>query len=286
MAGIPLTQITLPASLVFIDGSALSCNTSLPAIHVDSANPFYTSRDGVLYTIDGKALVTYPAGKSDTNYSVLEGTEVIANYAFDRARSLVQISLPSSIRDVQPCAFRECNALQEMVFPYGMTTLGHDAMNNCNSMTSVTLPSSITSIGSNAFNRCTSLSDIYEKSPIPPHCDTYEWYDYDWDEDVIEYAFTPAQFRNAILHVPEGCESMYRNADTWKRFSNIVGTYYEPDFILGDVDGDGSVGISDVSTLIDYLLGGGYINVNAADVDGDTFVNIADVSALIDMLLR
>ena len=55
----------------------------------------------------------------------------------------------------------------------------------------------------------------------------------------------------------------------------------------GDVNGDNEVGISDVSALIDYLLGLGddWFNTEAADVNGDTIVSIADVSALIDILL-
>ena len=53
----------------------------------------------------------------------------------------------------------------------------------------------------------------------------------------------------------------------------------------GDVNGDGSVTISDVTALIDLLLGGGTINNPAADCNGDTNVTISDVTALIDYLL-
>ena len=53
--------------------------------------------------------------------------------------------------------------------------------------------------------------------------------------------------------------------------------------IPGDVDGDGSVNIADVTALIDILLNA----IEApADVDGDGAVNIGDVTALIDMLLN
>lgn len=62
---------------------------------------------------------------------------------------------------------------------------------------------------------------------------------------------------------------------------SIVGT---PDFILGDVDGDGHVNIADVTALIDILLSGAAATP-AADVDSSDSVNIADVTTLIDMLL-
>jgi hypothetical protein len=55
--------------------------------------------------------------------------------------------------------------------------------------------------------------------------------------------------------------------------------------IPGDVNGDGILNITDVTTLIDLLLEGD-VPVNAAtDVNGDGVVNITDVTTLIDTLL-
>ena len=55
----------------------------------------------------------------------------------------------------------------------------------------------------------------------------------------------------------------------------------------GDVNGDSSVNISDVTALIDYLLGGNPqgLNVDNADTNRDGSVNISDVTTLIDYLL-
>ena len=55
----------------------------------------------------------------------------------------------------------------------------------------------------------------------------------------------------------------------------------------GDVNGDGSVNISDVTTLINYLLGetGIEINLAGADCNADGSVNISDATALINYLL-
>ena len=61
----------------------------------------------------------------------------------------------------------------------------------------------------------------------------------------------------------------------------------EPSFLRGDVDCNGFVGISDVTTLIDYILGANPspFNSQAADVDENDNIDIADVTGLIDMLL-
>ena len=57
--------------------------------------------------------------------------------------------------------------------------------------------------------------------------------------------------------------------------------------LRGDVDGNGTVSISDVSALIDYLLtdDASEVNLENAEVSGDGLINVNDVSVLIDYLL-
>lgn len=59
------------------------------------------------------------------------------------------------------------------------------------------------------------------------------------------------------------------------------------DVLVGDVDGDGTVDIGDVSALIDYLLWQDDTQElpAAADVDGDGEVSIVDLAKLIDTYL-
>jgi len=57
--------------------------------------------------------------------------------------------------------------------------------------------------------------------------------------------------------------------------------------LIGDVDEDGFVTISDVTDLIDYLLSGmvSPFNLGNADVSGDGDISISDVTDLIDYLM-
>jgi hypothetical protein len=61
----------------------------------------------------------------------------------------------------------------------------------------------------------------------------------------------------------------------------------KPSAMRGDVNGDGSVTISDVTALINYLLNSNStgVNVSAADCDQNGSVAISDVTALINYLL-
>ena len=56
----------------------------------------------------------------------------------------------------------------------------------------------------------------------------------------------------------------------------------EPGFILGDINGDGSVNLLDVSPFVDLLANGG--NNPAADINQDGIVNLLDVAGFVDLL--
>ena len=58
-----------------------------------------------------------------------------------------------------------------------------------------------------------------------------------------------------------------------------------PTGLKGDVNGDGRVNVSDVSTLINMILGIEPVNKERADVNGDDKVNVSDVTALINIIL-
>ena len=60
----------------------------------------------------------------------------------------------------------------------------------------------------------------------------------------------------------------------------------EPQYIIGDANGDGNVDPSDISALINYLLNGAQIDMNGGDVNQDGSIDPADISALINMLLN
>ena len=102
-----------------------------------------------------------------------------------------------------------------------------------------------------------------------------------WNTDNMEIvAFISRPLANGATGV---YTDMYVNQTNKRK----LGEFDEPVGLRGDVDGDGSVNIADVTALIDYLLSGDAtgVNLDMADCDLDGEINIADVTSLIDYLL-
>ena len=70
-------------------------------------------------------------------------------------------------------------------------------------------------------------------------------------------------------------------------YADVIGVVTPKQTVVGDVNMDGKRSISDVTVLIDYLLGSSVSPFDdvAADVNTDGNISIADVTALIDLLL-
>ena len=83
-------------------------------------------------------------------------------------------------------------------------------------------------------------------------------------------------------------EAVVENAGTiLKVATSAIHVSHQPP-LLGDVDGDGMINISDVTALIDYLLNESATNdthLENLDVDDDGLIGISDITALVDILL-
>ena len=83
-------------------------------------------------------------------------------------------------------------------------------------------------------------------------------------------------------HYANGTQSEWSNLEVVTLFDNGPAPH---EFEVGDVNHDRAVDISDVTDLIDYLLGIGDACTICADFDKDSEITINDVTSLIDFLL-
>ena len=153
-----LNSITIPAGLSEFDPNVF-VGCSIYNVYVNSENPYYSSIDSVLYSKDQKTLIHYPSARSDAEYTVPSGTEVIGSYAFSAATKIKSVILPATVEVIEDMAFFSCAGLEGIELA-SVKEIGLGAFTLCVSLKSVTIPDSVTTIGDSAFAMA-SLNTIY-----------------------------------------------------------------------------------------------------------------------------
>ena len=97
-------------------GVFASCN-DLNNLVVSSSNPYYTTKDNVLYNKDMTELLFYAPGKTNTKFTIPSGVKVIGENSFDRISTLTSIVIPEGVTTLKEAAFRNCENLAEISFP-------------------------------------------------------------------------------------------------------------------------------------------------------------------------
>ena len=253
-----LYSVDIPASVDSIRGDAFTYDPMLHEINVANANTKYTSVDGILFSKDRKRLLAFADGHGP-NYTVPMGTQVVDVQAFRGASALTSVSLPLGLQRIERLAFLDCSSL-----------------------TAIELPSTLTYLGYSAFSSA-PLTTLTVKATTPPTCGTY----LEPHSGSLSEPFTSSHYNGCTLIVPHGCKSTYQNAAIWKKFVTIVEADMPAEFIRGDLNGDGDVGMDDLTLMINYLLTGDASNINldAADTNLDGDEGMDDLTLLINYLL-
>ena len=284
-----LTSITIPNSVTSIGSSTFSVCSGLTSITIPTS-----------VTSIGSSAFSYCSGL--TSITIPNSVTSIGEYAFQNCSGLTSITIPNSVTSIGECAFDGCSGLNkvivndiaswcnisftyatsnplylahhlysnedteitELVIPKGVTSIGDIAFDGCSGLTSIIIPSSVTSIGECAFSGCSSLTSVTVLNPSPVA--------------LTQYVFSNRA--NATLYVPAGSKAAYQAADYWKEFNEIIS-------MLGDANADGSVNVSDIVEMVNYILNNAssrFVKV-AADMNEDGEVNVTDIVSLVAVIM-
>ncbi|MCL2007192.1 MAG: leucine-rich repeat domain-containing protein [Treponema sp.] len=193
-----LSKITIPKNTVDIATSAFDNCNNLKEITVDEQNPYFASRDGVLFDKNFTTLIFYPQAK-EGDYTIPDTVNTITPKAFsNKIRGLTSLYFPKDLIDIG--SFGNCEKLTRfsvnensryfssidgvlfekskegkvegiMCYPQGKKGTNYtvpdyvwwirfDAFYNCKNLTSIILPEGLEHIGEEAFYGCEGLSEL------------------------------------------------------------------------------------------------------------------------------
>ena len=115
--GTTITHIHIPASTEQISPDAFFSD-KLTDITVDKDNPYYTSREGVLYSKDFTKLLCVPAGRPISNFTIPDGVVSVSSEAFHNCKYIKTLSINDDIEDFPVKIFTKSKVEDEMLCDY------------------------------------------------------------------------------------------------------------------------------------------------------------------------
>lgn len=136
-----LEKITLPESIAHIGEYAF---TSTGYYNYED-----NWQDGVLYI--QSHLIKADPDKLPSEYSIKEGTTLIAETAFQECTGLTAVDFPLGLKHICERAFYHCPSLTSISIPESIKTIEDNAFGFCSKLSSISIPDCIVSIHTDAF---------------------------------------------------------------------------------------------------------------------------------------
>ena len=215
-----LESVTIPSTVTSIGSSAFKGNptksvTWLPAncsVGTGDNAPFYGSQ--ITSFVFGDSVKTIPGylcyqmNKLDS-VTLPEKLTTIGQYAFNGCSLFKNVTIPASVTSIGTYAFAFCTSLKNFEFPKGIKTVATSVLEGCTALEDVIIPASVTTIGQDAFYNCSKLVSIHNYAITP--------------QSLQSRAVYNVNKQTCILYVPIDYIDLYRAADVWKDFANIIG---------------------------------------------------------------
>lgn len=169
-----LKKLHIGKYIQVIEPMALQNNVELISIEVSPENTNFKSVDGVLFTADGKELISYPPKNRAVErvngdkkewfiptYTIPDGVEIIRPYAFYHVRHLETLIMSDSVKFIGEAAFfTNSDRLKSVRFSKGLEVISKDAFSLNKGLTEITIFENIKKIDAYAFFNCKVLNTV------------------------------------------------------------------------------------------------------------------------------
>lgn len=154
------TDIELMESYAFIDCENLqTVNVNGKINHIDNGC-FYNTQwynnqpNGVVYL--NNVVCDYKStGSADLVVEIKEGITYIADSSFDNISEIVEVKLPSTLKEIGESGFYYCRNLKTINLPVGLEIIGQRAFNYNSKLELNEIPSTVKEIRAYSFQGCT-----------------------------------------------------------------------------------------------------------------------------------
>ncbi len=228
-----LTNIILPPTITRIKGWGL-CNCS-KLEHIDLPEGLLTIGQAA-FNGTGLKTLFIPKNVSSIGTNITGNANSLQSIVVDEANTTYDSreGCNTLIKKSNNTVIAGCKNSR---IPEGVVGIMQSSFYYNSTLKSIELPSTLTSIGSSAFYFCTGLTSVVSKAETPP---------------TLESTYAFYSLSNCVLTVPNGTKQAYIDAG-WTTSVFKGGIVEAPSKY--DVNGDTKVDVSDVTTLIDKILG-------------------------------
>lgn len=266
-----LKTINLPSSINNFNYYAFCEGHELTTINIDAANPYFTSKDGIMYNKDMTKIIKFPTAKNVSAFSFPQSVTSIGRYAFAWCTGVKTITIPENIDSIYDHAFYLCPNLSSVT----VENVCCDFWDNWDDYKGYTI-----------CNTYDKTSDSYN------YLGVIRGYDYSYAQDYAEY------FGRTFISLGSASTTTTKTTTTSTTISTTTTTTTSSTPIesvkLGDVNDDNKITPVDASlTLLTYAKkqtqsdsNAGFegltsSQIAAADVNKDNRITPVDASLIL-----
>ena len=132
----------------------LVLNLALQKIDSDS----FEYDGNAVYTNNKKRLVYCMS--QETSFTIPEGVEIIGEMAFRGKKTLKNVIIANSVKEIEHDAFYDCDELDNIYVPAGVKIVRSYAFAECDKLKKVTFAGTPEKVGRHTFDDCDQLHDI------------------------------------------------------------------------------------------------------------------------------